>query len=55
MANQILQIAANGSGPSSNKLPWWLRLPVHIAGGALVGVVILAAVAFMYFIAHRHG
>ena len=56
VANQILQIAANGSGTSSNKYlfdgqPWWLRLPLQIVGGAVCGVLIYAAVAFMYLIA----
>jgi Meiotically up-regulated gene 113 len=46
VANQILQIAANGSGPSSNNgylfdgLPWWLRLPLQIIGGAICGVAL---------------
>jgi len=57
VANQILQIAANGSGTSSNNkylfdgLPWWLRLPLQMVGGAVCGVIIYAAIAFMYFIA----
>ena len=56
VANQILQIAANGSGPSSNKYlfdgqPWWLRLPLQIVGGAVCGVIIYGALAFMYLIA----
>ena len=57
VANQILQIAANGSGPSSNNkylfdvLPWWLRLPLQIVGGAICGVVIFVALALLYFIA----
>jgi hypothetical protein len=56
-ADQILQIAANGSGPSSNNgylfdgLPWWLRLPLQIVCGAVCGVLIYAAVALMYLIA----
>src|ERR1700676_121265 len=43
VANQILQIAANGSGASSNNtylfdgLPWWLRLPLQIVVGAICG------------------
>jgi hypothetical protein len=54
VASQILQIAASG-GPSSNKylfdgLPWWLRLPLQIVGGAVCGVVIFAAFALLYLI-----
>jgi hypothetical protein len=57
VANRILQIAANGSGPPSNNgylfdgLPWWLRLPLQIVGGAICGVVAFVAFAFLYFIA----
>jgi hypothetical protein len=57
VANQILQIAANGSRPSSNNkylfdgLPWPLRLPLQIVGGAVCGVIIYGALAFMYLIA----
>jgi Meiotically up-regulated gene 113 len=59
VANQILQIAANGSGPSSNNtylfdgLPWWLRLPLQIVGGAICGAVAFVAFALLYFIAAR--
>jgi Meiotically up-regulated gene 113 len=57
VANQILQIAANGSGPSSNNgylfdgLPWWLRLPLQIVGGVVCGAVAFVAFAFLYLIA----
>ena len=57
VANQILQIAANSSGPASNNkylfdgLPWPLRLPLQIVGGAVCGVIIYAALALMYLIA----
>jgi hypothetical protein len=56
VANQILQIAANGSASSNNGylfdgLPWWLRLPLQIVGGAVCGVVALAAFTLLYFIA----
>jgi Meiotically up-regulated gene 113 len=56
VAEQILRIAANGSGPSSNNqylfdgLPWWLRLPLQMVGGAICGVMALAAFTFLYFI-----
>jgi hypothetical protein len=56
VAEQILRIAANGSGPSSNNtylfdgLPWWLRLPLQIVFGAICGVVAFVAFAFLYFI-----
>jgi hypothetical protein len=41
---------------SSNKYlfdgqPWWLRLPLQIVGGAVCGVIIYGALAFMYLIA----
>jgi Meiotically up-regulated gene 113 len=55
VANQILQIAANGSGTSSNYLfdglPWWLRWPLQMIGGAICSVVIFVALALLYFIA----
>jgi hypothetical protein len=57
VAEQILRIAANGSGPSSNNkylfdgLPWWLRLPLQMIGGAICGVVIVAAIGVLYLIA----
>jgi hypothetical protein len=47
----------NGSAPSSNNkylfdgLPWPLRLPLQIVCGAVCGVLIYAALAFMYVIA----
>jgi hypothetical protein len=56
-ADQMFQIAADGSGTSSNSgylfdgLPWPLRLPLQIVGGAGCGVIIHAALAFMYLIA----
>ena len=57
VANQILQVAANGSGTSSSNkylfdgYPWWLRLPLQMVGGALCGVLIIASLAFMYALA----
>jgi Meiotically Up-regulated Gene 113 (MUG113) protein len=56
IANRILQIAANGSGPSSNTylfdgLPWWLRWPIQIVGGAICGGATFVAVAVLYLIA----
>jgi hypothetical protein len=58
VASQILQIAAaNGSGPSSNNtylfdgLPWWLRLPLQIVGGAVCGVLLFVALTILYLIA----
>jgi hypothetical protein len=55
VAEQILQIAANGSGPPSNYLfdglPWWLRWPLQIVCGAICGVVAFVAFAFLYLIA----
>ena len=57
VANQILQVAANSSGPSSNNeylfdgLPWWLRWPLQIVCGAVCGVIIYAALTLLYFIA----
>jgi hypothetical protein len=55
VANQILQIAANGSGPSSNTylfdgLPRWLRLPLQMIVGAICGVIIFADLVFLYFL-----
>jgi hypothetical protein len=57
VAEQILRIAPNGSGPSSSnnkylfdELPWWLRLPLQIVGGAVCGVLALAAFTLFYFI-----
>jgi hypothetical protein len=55
-ADQILQICSAG-GPSSNNqylfdgLPWPLRLPLQIIGGAICGVIIYAAFALLYVIA----
>jgi Meiotically up-regulated gene 113 len=53
VTNRILQIAANGGGPSSDNLfdglPWWLRLPLQIVGGAICGIAALAAFTFLYF------
>jgi hypothetical protein len=57
VASQILQIAANGSGPSSNNnylfdgLPWWLRLPLQMVCGAVCGVVAFVGFALLYLIA----
>jgi hypothetical protein len=56
VASQILRVCANGSGPSSSgylfdSLPWPLRLPLQIIGGAICGVIIYAALAFSYLIA----
>jgi Meiotically up-regulated gene 113 len=57
VANRILQIAANGGGPSSNNkylfdgLPWWLRWPLQMIGGAICGVVAFVAFTLLYFIA----
>jgi hypothetical protein len=57
IAEQILQIAGNGSGPSSNnkylfdELPWWLRWPLKIVVGAICGVVAFVGFALLYFIA----
>jgi hypothetical protein len=57
VANQILQIAANGSGSTSNNkylfdgLPWWLRWPLQMIGGAICSGVIFASLTFLYFIA----
>lgn len=55
VANQILQVCANGSRSSNgylfNSLPWPLRLPLQIVGGAVCGVIIYAAVALLYVIA----
>jgi hypothetical protein len=50
-------IAASSGGPSSNNkylfdgLPWPLRLPLQIVGGAVCGVIIYAAVVLLYLIA----
>jgi Meiotically Up-regulated Gene 113 (MUG113) protein len=57
VADQILAIAANGSGPPSNNtylfdgLPWWLRLPLQMVSGTVCGVVIFVAFALLYLIA----
>jgi hypothetical protein len=57
VAEQILRIAANGSGPSSNNtylfdgLPWWLRWPLQMIGGAICGGATFVAVALLYLIA----
>jgi hypothetical protein len=57
VANQILQIAANGSGTSSSDqylfggYPWFIRLPLQMIGGAVCGVLIIASLAFMYALA----
>jgi hypothetical protein len=56
VANQILQVAANGSGPSSNGylfdgLVWWLRWPLQFVGGLICSAVILAAVYIIIVIA----
>jgi hypothetical protein len=56
VANQILQIAASTPTADRGKylfdgLPWWLRLPLQIVGGAVCGVIIFAALALLYLIA----
>src|SRR5258705_2730559 len=59
VANQILQVAASTpTTPTADRgkylfdgLPWFLRLPLQMVGGAICGVVIFAALALLYLIA----
>jgi hypothetical protein len=56
VANQILQVAASTPTADRGKylfdgLPWWLRLPLQMVGGAICGGVIFAALALLYLIA----